>query len=207
MDLKKYAVAVAVWLSASLAQAGVVFNNGAPAGDSHVCISRYIDCNRAGAWTVYDQFSLTTDATVTGFANWNLQAGIQGTWYYGTNWSIWSASPANSGVILYSGKSVGTVSDDGRYKFVSVDGLSLDLAAGTYWLGINHDASSQVGWTYAYSTSQPDNAVVSNGSDTFINRRALAFTISAVPEPETYAMLLAGLGLVGFAVRRQGAAA
>ncbi|MDP1934865.1 MAG: FxDxF family PEP-CTERM protein, partial [Nitrosomonas sp.] len=28
-------------------------------------------------------------------------------------------------------------------------------------------------------------------------------TISAVPEPETYAMLLAGLGLVGFTVRRK----
>jgi hypothetical protein len=27
--------------------------------------------------------------------------------------------------------------------------------------------------------------------------------VNAVPEPETYAMLLAGLGLVGFAVRRK----
>jgi hypothetical protein len=27
--------------------------------------------------------------------------------------------------------------------------------------------------------------------------------LNAVPEPETYAMLLAGLGLVGFAVRRR----
>ena len=28
-------------------------------------------------------------------------------------------------------------------------------------------------------------------------------TIAAVPEPETYAMLIAGLGLVGFAARRR----
>jgi hypothetical protein len=27
--------------------------------------------------------------------------------------------------------------------------------------------------------------------------------VTAVPEPETYAMLLAGLGLVGFAARRR----
>ncbi|WP_255369678.1 PEP-CTERM sorting domain-containing protein [Nitrosovibrio sp. Nv17] len=30
----------------------------------------------------------------------------------------------------------------------------------------------------------------------------LSFTVSSVPEPETYAMLLAGLGLVGFVARR-----
>jgi len=31
----------------------------------------------------------------------------------------------------------------------------------------------------------------------------VAFSVSAVPEPETYAMLLAGLGLLGFAARRR----
>lgn len=31
----------------------------------------------------------------------------------------------------------------------------------------------------------------------------LAFTVSAIPEPENYAMLLAGLGLVGFSIRRK----
>jgi len=29
------------------------------------------------------------------------------------------------------------------------------------------------------------------------------FSVSAVPEPETYAMLLVGLGLLGFAARRR----
>jgi hypothetical protein len=32
----------------------------------------------------------------------------------------------------------------------------------------------------------------------------LSFSVAAVPEPETYAMLLAGLGLLGFAGRRRG---
>lgn len=31
----------------------------------------------------------------------------------------------------------------------------------------------------------------------------LVFTVSAIPEPENYAMLLAGLGLVGFSIRRK----
>jgi hypothetical protein len=30
-----------------------------------------------------------------------------------------------------------------------------------------------------------------------------SLTVSAVPEPETYAMLLAGLGLFGFSLRRR----
>ncbi len=33
----------------------------------------------------------------------------------------------------------------------------------------------------------------------------LSYTVAAIPEPETYAMLLAGLGLIGFAARRRAA--
>jgi len=69
-----------------------------------------------------------------------------------------------------------------------------------------------------------DNAIVSGGANSgtfsivFTNnggqipnlshlivfgREAAGGTIAAIPEPETYAMLLAGLGLVGFAARRK----
>ncbi|MES2163258.1 MAG: PEP-CTERM sorting domain-containing protein [Pseudomonadota bacterium] len=37
----------------------------------------------------------------------------------------------------------------------------------------------------------------------FIRLDNVSVTVSAVPEPETYAMLMAGLGLVGFAARRR----
>lgn len=37
----------------------------------------------------------------------------------------------------------------------------------------------------------------------YADQRITNFTVAAVPEPETYAMLLAGLGLVGFASRRK----
>ena len=55
---------------------------------------------------------------------------------------------------------------------------------------------------YVFAFSDSDLGVDSNGNPTF----ALDFTpqqIAAVPEPETYAMLLAGLGLVGGATRRR----
>jgi len=37
----------------------------------------------------------------------------------------------------------------------------------------------------------------------FIVSSIASVTVTPVPEPETYAMLLAGLGLVGFAARRK----
>ena len=39
-----------------------------------------------------------------------------------------------------------------------------------------------------------------------VNDMSLDYTVAAVPEAETYAMMLAGLGLVGFMVRRRNAA-
>jgi hypothetical protein len=47
-----------------------------------------------------------------------------------------------------------------------------------------------------------DGQVMGNGGGAFGGD----LTIAAVPEPETYAMLLGGLGLVGFAARRRKAA-
>lgn len=42
-----------------------------------------------------------------------------------------------------------------------------------------------------------------NGPWTFIDEVDFIGTVTAVPEPETYAMLLGGLGILGIAVRRQ----
>lgn len=49
----------------------------------------------------------------------------------------------------------------------------------------------------AYAIFGATNAV--NGSSVYIDN----FAVTPVPEPETYAMLLAGLGLLGFAARRR----
>ncbi|MBA2658816.1 MAG: PEP-CTERM sorting domain-containing protein [Nitrosospira sp.] len=43
-------------------------------------------------------------------------------------------------------------------------------------------------------------------SNTGGNRGSILASVTAIPEPETYAMLLAGLGLVGFIARRRKAA-
>ncbi len=50
-----------------------------------------------------------------------------------------------------------------------------------------------------------DTAGVLSAGGTMQGTYPVSQTIAAVPEPETYGMLLAGLGLVGFAVRRRAA--
>lgn len=52
-----------------------------------------------------------------------------------------------------------------------------------------------------------DLSVTIHRSNAWVFLSEVEFNVTPVPEPETYAMLLAGLGLVGFAVRRRKATA
>lgn len=208
MDIKNFIAAIAIAASTSLAQADVLFDNGAPAGNAYVCISGPHDCGGSGTWTVYDQFTLTSAATVGGFANWNIIN--DGDTYSGTNWSIWLSEPTNGGTALYSGKSTAAISIDQGYALTTVDDLSIYLPAGTYWLGINHVLPNNVGgaWTYAFSANGQSDAVQLDGASFGdSNKPDMAFVVTSVPEPTTYAMLMAGLGLIGFAARRKRTAA
>ena len=52
-----------------------------------------------------------------------------------------------------------------------------------------------------------DLAVTIHRSNAWVFLSEVEFNVTPVPEPETYAMLLAGLGLIGFAIRRRKATA
>lgn len=57
------------------------------------------------------------------------------------------------------------------------------------------------GWTYLYAVDVSNNGqIVGFG---VINEEFQTFLLSPIPEPETYAMLVAGLGLIGFMVHRR----
>lgn len=74
-----------------------------------------------------------------------------------------------------------------------------DAPKGSYVTG-NRSVGVQVGDVFGWYIGATDSIL---GAATL----TVIATVSAVPEPETYAMLLAGLGLVGFAARRKRTAA
>ena len=65
------------------------------------------------------------------------------------------------------------------------------------------------GWVLKQANGINDNGwIVGNALNTLLGISSHAFLLSitsvaAVPEPETYAMLIAGLGLIGFKTRRR----
>ena len=80
-----------------------------------------------------------------------------------------------------------------------------NVQASPYWLSNTVIANARSGWWFDTSTGASD-APASIGAS-FLSYSAMAVrsgdVLAAVPEPETYLMLLTGLGLVGLMVRRR----
>lgn len=89
---------------------------------------------------------------------------------------------------------------------LDITGFSLFNAGGELLGGTQVSTGMTDIWTLSYSNLaagsyfvKVDGSVMSNAAGKYYANVALA----PVPEPETYAMMLAGLGLVGFTARRR----
>lgn len=120
--------------------------------------------------------------------------------------SNWNYQWSNSGI--------GGVST--TYNAIWYDGNyfdSIQAGATVHLLVTDWSSTSlfQVGWfAYAVSSAEPgsyDGGALYNGDHLSSDYNPGFEGVAAVPEPETYAMLLAGLGLIGAIVRRKHLAA
>lgn len=110
--------------------------------------------------------------------------------------------------------------DFGKGGAIFVDGVALDTKSNDMWWAGNYNNSSQyfdislalAAGNHTLNIYGLENCCSGNHQAQFKDATTTAYTsfsatdgliAAAVPEPETYAMMLAGLGLVGFVARRK----
>ena len=140
-----------------------------------------------GAWTPV--FTNSAGLIVWDAAAVNYTAG--NTYTITERWDYLSG-PAVTGTI--NGRLIGTLIGAGSFYDATYNGI-------TFWYGdnlpfLNNPLLPNGTWKYTQTWTN-----ASNSLDTITAYRD--FTVNAIPEPETYAMMLAGLGLMGFVARRR----
>jgi len=175
---------------------------------------------------VGEVFSLTSAAMLSSFSFYaigNTTASLQlnvAQWNPDTNAQNQATNSVGSALLTTTGTAVETYNSTGGFTTIAFDNLSLSLNSNTKYIayltssdptvtGIQlsrtqtaQDASG-FGNGFAYLSTIPGNGwqLPFSGSG-FLSLQYTAVT-APVPEPESYAMLFAGLGLLGFVARRR----
>lgn len=161
------------------------------------------DTGNGSNYEPLDQFTLSTSVSITGLnlvTHPGAESGLGG-----FTFEIYDSKHLS---IIFSQAITPTLLSLTSYNTDIITGSvsGLTLAAGTYWAGFiaptTYLAGFQTGGnnTLIDTTPHTGNALFYLGGNTGY---AFLGTAAAVPEPETYAMLLAGLGLIGFTARRR----
>ena len=125
--------------------------------------------------------------------------------------SLYNDSSNKVGSLVTGGTWKGSFSAaSGDFAWSGVTGLNFAVAAGSYWVGLEiQDGDSFVGGApiappnplskYAFNSDGGASGYAVSSNPTY----AFGLQVTAVPEPEAFAMLLAGLAVVGAASRRR----
>lgn len=207
----KFLIPMATLVAFSSVSANVLYDAGTGVSYTYACDSGPDACLLIGGdyWTIYDDFSLQSDAKVSGFSF--VDAVFHGTPaenYVSTTWSLYASDPSLGAGAIASGTAVASVSP---YPYLSahqfdVEIPSIELSAGVYWLGISNTLtmgaeSTPVGTestlpslTFGFYQYSP---TTSFWHQNVGDRSMQVYGISAVPEPSV--MPLLALGLLGLA--------
>jgi hypothetical protein len=186
-----------------VAHATYIVNTGTPdviSGNAWLTSNTYY----AGEFTVANP---TTINSIEGYlrTEWFGEGNVQFA-LHNTN-----ASTNTPSDVLFSTTQHYVYGSSSALNWHGVSDLGWSLTAGTYWVSLTPDrsfyGSMPIGSPSPLSNyAQGDiyNNWVSTGSSPGVGIRVDASpTVATVPEPETYAMLLAGLGLMGAVARRR----
>lgn len=210
-----------ITLNTSPAHANTIWNNGTPSGGTTNCDSSPDLCHGEPGnqgWTMYDDFVVSSDVTVTGMTYDSTFPNGSPSDYISSNWSIWAADPIATYVSgpLFSGNAVAVLSTDTSGTVTAtqftITGLSLDLTPGIYWLGyenvLQNDGADTV-VVLSNGVAQPGYEQISDDGTTQFNYAGnTVFSIQGgappppPPTPEPSGCILAGLGVVLFGARR-----
>jgi hypothetical protein len=193
-------------LAALLLAAAAICGN-AQAADNLVLNSSFEDStndDNSGALATLDSWSFSASAA----SSWSLMIGsLSGldTAYDGGQYLVFSSASTVSQTLTgltvgsYYTLSFAVATGDGSNGVISasVNGTSL----------LSNSSITSAGWTVITLTNwqaQSASAVLSfTGSNSIALDGVTVSSVSAVPEPSSYAMLLAGLGMLGVVARRR----
>lgn len=196
------------------ASAVTVYDSGAPDG---------FNGNEATHWLQTDDFSVATGTSINQATVF--LGGLSGSngladWDQSLRYFIFSDASGPSAVLASGNVSSYTLADTGiPLSFSAAPNVqaltfalpSFSLAANTtYWFGIHlaadYASRNDIYWITTSSTGrggmESESGTLNNWLDNNNNHAFLLSNVAAVPEPETYAMMFAGLGVLGFMGRR-----
>jgi Protein of unknown function (DUF1566)/PEP-CTERM motif len=164
--------------------------------------------NPAGymSWTTAESWiGAMNAADYLGYNNWELPTTLQpdatcGSQSSGVS-SGYGCTGSMMGTLFYteiggvSGSSI-TTTHNANYSLFN------NVQAEYYWSGTTYAPLTTYAWYFTLGNGYQDRSNKTT-TTTFYAWAVLPGDVAAVPEPETYAMFLAGLGLLGVAVQRQ----
>lgn len=204
-------VVAAILLAGSSAQAGLIYDNGAPNASS---------ANEITQWIQAEDFALASPVVLTDVRFWAVEL-TQGAYQGSLVWSLYGDNAGAPGTLLYRDAAAPTMAYDhdtgfgSSYQFDFSVG-AINLGAGTYWLGLHNGPLSTTSREEFYwettaanltSIGQEDRAPFDDG-DWSTSAQEHAFQLfgnvgPVVPAPGAILLGGIGTGLVTWLRRRR----